>query len=688
MQCLYCGKPLGLLRELADGEFCSGDHRQRYRSLTKRAFGRLMQSRPEPASFTSARHLAPELPQRPVAAPPLAGLLPPQGFQPSSKTMPIRRESSPAGPFFQFYTALMAPAMPALGWEGTLAHASARPLPVPATACSKGSVLVPADPMVFSPPLVTSPLADFELSPIDLPMEALGTALSYKPSGEPLLLPPRLQETAAARIPTNGAAYCSPTLMPSLPAAPPAPDLCASLPWARHTAPAAALASLPTVKLAGGQEPLPWPAAPVTLRLRLELPVPFETAHPAPVAVPPQPLGCASKAAPCAGALAFVAPDLRRLGLSMASDRLALRAGEKVREEVLGAEMSSDPASGAVKPSLGAGSVLPALASLFRYGRGSRSVPALPHVTEGLNPHNRLAFPVAYRELPMPVQTPRVPRSSDLRIVETFEYLKPLEDASVNLLQNLMRLWSAVPVYLRFATVATCVILLVWAVVPGREVAGLVASRWGRMQQQIEQRAAVELTEDFHDDMSQWGGSGEWARSWRVSQAGYVRPGRLALYEPSMKMRDYHVEFLAQIERQAVSFAYRATDTENFYAAKISVAKAGPLPVLSLVRYPVIGGHQGPKVEIPIRLLLHNNTPYRVQLTVRGNGFSTSIEGQLVDFWTDDRLQTGGFGFFSDTGESARVYWMRLSHQDDFVGRVCAYIRQPAILRRRTEVLQ
>jgi hypothetical protein len=80
---------------------------------------------------------------------------------------------------------------------------------------------------------------------------------------------------------------------------------------------------------------------------------------------------------------------------------------------------------------------------------------------------------------------------------------------------------------------------------------------------------------------------------------------------------------------------------------------------------------------------MHNNTPYRVQLTVRSGGFSTAIEGQLVDFWRDESLKVGGFGFFSDTGESARVYWMRLNHQDDFIGRVCAYFNPAPVNRRR-----
>jgi hypothetical protein len=81
---------------------------------------------------------------------------------------------------------------------------------------------------------------------------------------------------------------------------------------------------------------------------------------------------------------------------------------------------------------------------------------------------------------------------------------------------------------------------------------------------------------------------------------------------------------------------------------------------------------------------MHNNTPYRVELTVNGQEFSTSIEGQLVDFWRDDVHKTGGFGFFSDSGERARVYWMKLAHQDDFIGRVCAYFDPMPVDKRRS----
>jgi hypothetical protein len=45
-----------------------------------------------------------------------------------------------------------------------------------------------------------------------------------------------------------------------------------------------------------------------------------------------------------------------------------------------------------------------------------------------------------------------------------------------------------------------------------------------------------------------------------------------------------------------------------------------------------------------------------------------------VDSWTDDVLKVGGVGFFSEAGESARLYWMRVSKNEDWLGRICAYL--------------
>ena len=365
--------------------------------------------------------------------------------------------------------------------------------------------------------------------------------------------------------------------------------------------------------------------------------------------------------------------------------RAALRAEGALRDEAATLAAAAVPVPEMAAPGPAApGSVLPTLATLFRYSRGARALRSGSMVFEGVRARDMAPSRLAFRELPIPIRGPVMPLTSPLRIVETFHYLRPLVTPGVEPLLALLNLWRSVPFYLRFATAAACLMLLVWMTAPSGAVSGLLASRWGAVRQGIQSRAAVELSEDFRTGLTDWEGTGDrWDQSWSYSPAGYIRPGRLALYQPSLQMRDYRVEFLVQIDRKSVDWVYRAADHLNYYAAKLTIVKPGPLPSLSLVRYPVIGGTQGDRVEIPIRLFIHNNTPYRVQLSVQGNGYTTSIEGQIVDFWRDDRLQMGGFGFFSETGERARVYWMKLSHQDDFIGLVCAYFYENPIYHRR-----
>jgi hypothetical protein len=72
--------------------------------------------------------------------------------------------------------------------------------------------------------------------------------------------------------------------------------------------------------------------------------------------------------------------------------------------------------------------------------------------------------------------------------------------------------------------------------------------------------------------------------------------------------------------------------------------------------------------------MVHNNEPYHIAVDVNGNKVVTSVEGQEVDSWTADAIKVGGIGFFSEMGESAKLYWLRLSKNQDWLGRVCAYL--------------
>jgi hypothetical protein len=190
----------------------------------------------------------------------------------------------------------------------------------------------------------------------------------------------------------------------------------------------------------------------------------------------------------------------------------------------------------------------------------------------------------------------------------------------------------------------------------------------------IQGRAAVELTDTFKR-MEAWGSSAmALPAGWTRNPDGYVRSGQLALYGPAQTFTDYHFEFFGQIEKKSMSWAIRARDNQNYYGMKMSVIEPGLRPVVAMVRYAVVGGKKGQRVQTPLSIMMHNNEPYHVSVDVKGNRVVTSIEGQEVDSWTDDALKVGGIGFFSEVGESARLYWMRVSKNQDWLGRVCAYL--------------
>ena len=189
----------------------------------------------------------------------------------------------------------------------------------------------------------------------------------------------------------------------------------------------------------------------------------------------------------------------------------------------------------------------------------------------------------------------------------------------------------------------------------------------------IQRRAVYEMSDNFHAGLASWEGKG-FAKTWAYDKEGFVRPGHLALYKPSHDMSDYRMEFLTQIERKSVGWVFRAEDEQNYYAMKLAVTEPGPRPLVALVRYAVVDGKRESHGEQPLQVMMHNNRPYRVSVDVKGNQFLTSIEGQVVDSWSDDRLKSGGVGLFSEGSEKARVYWMKVTKNSDFLGKLCSIL--------------
>jgi hypothetical protein len=206
------------------------------------------------------------------------------------------------------------------------------------------------------------------------------------------------------------------------------------------------------------------------------------------------------------------------------------------------------------------------------------------------------------------------------------------------------------------------------------QVEKVVNEHWKNLNETISNRAAISYADDFRSGLDAWESRSNRATDWSYDTAGFVRPGPLAIFKPTVDMVDYRFEFLGEIDTKAIGWVIRAENLNNYYAMKFVVTKPGPLPLVDMVHYAVINGKEGPHVHKPLPMTVRPDMLYRVLVDVRGADITVIAQGQVVDFWTDHRLQHGGVGFFANRGERARVRWVEVSHQYDALGRVCAYL--------------
>ena len=204
---------------------------------------------------------------------------------------------------------------------------------------------------------------------------------------------------------------------------------------------------------------------------------------------------------------------------------------------------------------------------------------------------------------------------------------------------------------------------------------GLLAS----VQTAINDRAAYSVTDTMANGMQSWGAAPKsYPAGWSHNPDGYTHTGELALFKPSLNYKDYRLEFFGQIENRSLGWTIRSQDKQNYYAMKLTVLENGLRPVIAMAHYPVVGGKKGHKVESPLSVMIHHNTPFHVAVDVQGNRVTASVEGQQVDSWTDDLLPKGGVGFFAEAGERGRLYWMKVSKNQDWLGTICSYLSSDA----------
>jgi hypothetical protein len=290
-----------------------------------------------------------------------------------------------------------------------------------------------------------------------------------------------------------------------------------------------------------------------------------------------------------------------------------------------------------------------------------------------MEPRLELCLPQShYEEYPLALQV-SLPEPRTVTVFETASYNQqpPSNVLSISEVRAAKRF--TVPSYMKGMAAGLMLASFLWFGSSSIKSDGITMRPGDLIRLTIQRRAVYEVSDNFHAGLASWEGKG-FAKTWAYDQEGFIRPGRLALYKPSHDMSDYKMEFLAQIERKSVDWVFRAEDEQNYYAMKLAVTEPGPRPLVALVRYAVVDGKRESHGEQPLQVMMHNNRPYRVSVDVKGNRFLTSIEGQVVDSWSDDRLKSGGVGLFSEGSEKARVYWLKVTKNSDFLGKLCSIL--------------
>lgn len=181
-------------------------------------------------------------------------------------------------------------------------------------------------------------------------------------------------------------------------------------------------------------------------------------------------------------------------------------------------------------------------------------------------------------------------------------------------------------------------------------------------------RPAVQLRSDFQSNVEEWVSAA--AASTRPS-AGQTKAVNLKLWKPSLHLADYQVEFEGSIDKRAMSWAFRASDLNNYYGAKL-IAGGKDGQGAAIERFVFMNGKTLDRTRMPSPVPVRAGDTHQVKMVLKGDHFLTFVDGQVVDSWHDRRFTRGGIGFFSESGESASLKWVNLTDGASTLNRLLA----------------
>lgn len=157
-------------------------------------------------------------------------------------------------------------------------------------------------------------------------------------------------------------------------------------------------------------------------------------------------------------------------------------------------------------------------------------------------------------------------------------------------------------------------------------------------------------------------GPESWETDSTGDTAGVARRRVISKYRPGRGKRDYAFEFSGRIQQRAMGWVFRVKDSRNYYCLKLEKLGDGPSAKVQLVKFAVVNGEEQPHRLVELREPLPPGSPIKVRLDVRGQNFSTQINGRPVDVWIDNQIADGTVGFSNESGERALVDSVKVTY--------------------------
>jgi hypothetical protein len=138
-------------------------------------------------------------------------------------------------------------------------------------------------------------------------------------------------------------------------------------------------------------------------------------------------------------------------------------------------------------------------------------------------------------------------------------------------------------------------------------------------------------------------------------------PGRqIIAYDLSRDKSNYRMEFSWAPSAQPVAWVFRTRDSGNYYGAKLSLVRPGDSSAVAVEHFSVLGGIETPHAR-KVTALMTSEPAVRIRMDASGPVFTLYVQGSPVDNWTDQRLPTGGFGFYGERGQQPVIQALRFT---------------------------